>query len=45
MATEWHLGRQKIHLPAKAGRRALNQIVFLFAREGTIELAWRSQNA
>ena len=27
-------------LPALAGRRALNQIVFIFAREGTSDLAW-----
>ena len=32
-------------LPALAGRRALNQVVFRFAREGTIALAWRNQNA
>ena len=27
-------------LPALAGRRALNQVVFIFAREGTSDLAW-----
>src|SRR3984893_14041690 len=32
-------GGKKLRLPALAGRRALKQIVFRFAREGTIALA------
>ena len=32
-------------LPALEGRRALNQIVFPFAREGTSDLAWLPKEA